>query len=264
MTRLQWGSICAALALIVLLFFGFDTKSSVQKDLLETQQLAGTKIEISEIEKAAKESLAVAELKTIQVLEHSLEISSPEAEERVELLKQLSSKWYQNRYPFIAGHYAEKVAELIPSGTSWGIAGTTYLAGITSIDPAVKSGSFHGAIRALENAISLDPDTSRHRVNLALAYTENPPPDNPMQGIQMLLALNERNPKDIVVLNTLARLAVKTGQFEKAIERLLQALAVDEDNLSANCLLADVFSTTKDSRAENQRNKCELLTTKEK
>ena len=264
MTRLQWGSLSGAAALVLILFFGFDTKSDLQKDLLENQERAGTKIEIKEIERAAKESLSAAELKNIQGLELSLESTDLETEGNSDILKQLSSNWYSLGHPLIAGHYAEKVAELTPSGTTWGIAGTTYMAGIKSPDPAVNLGSFSGAIRSLENAISLDPDTSRHRVNLALAYTENPPSDNPMKGIQMLLALNERNPRDIVVLNTLARLAIKTGQHDKAIERLQQVLKIDSNNPSANCLLADVFTKTNDSRAGDQRIKCELLTTKEK
>ncbi len=263
MSHAQWGVVAVAGALVILLFFGFDTKSDKQNEIIKSNELAGTKIEISKVIEAAKESLNAQDLKRIQFLELTLEASELGNEQRSEALKQLSSEWFRLRRPLIAGHYAEAVAEYEQNGNAWGIAGTTYLSGIKSKDVLVKNGSFAGAIRSLENAISLDPDTIRHRVNLALAYTESPPKNNPMKGIQILLSLNERYPENVVVLNTLARLAIRTGQYGKAVERLEKALTIDSKNITANCLLADAYEQSRDARAPEQRNKCELLTTKE-
>ena len=160
--------------------------------------------------------------------------------------------------------YAEQIAELIGSEEAWSIAGTTFMSGLSSSDAMLKEAYTQKAIQALENAISLEPENVEYRVNLSLAHTENPPPNEPMKGIQMLLSLNEKHPEDVMVLTTLARLAIKTGQFDRAQTRLESALAINPEHPSATCLLATVLEQTGDmTRAQELRNKCELLTLKE-
>ena len=263
MTKLQWITIALATGLVVLLFFGFDTKSSSQKEILKSKDLAGTNIEIGAVIADAKKSLGDRELKELAGYELTLETRDLKREDHVAILKKLSSYWYRQTSFLIAGYYAEEVAQIENTGNAWGIAGTTYLAGIKSDDPLTQSGTFQGAIRSLENAISIDPDTIRHRVNLALAYVERPLDDNPMKGIQMLLSLNERNPDDVVVLNTLARLAIKTGQYDRAESRIMRVLEIDPQNKNANCQLVDIYRNTGNVALEAQRKKCDLLTSKE-
>jgi uncharacterized protein HemY len=72
-------------------------------------------------------------------------------------------------------------------------------------------------------------------------YAENPPQDNPMKGVMMLVELNKQFPENVSVLAQLGRLAIKTGQWEKAIERLEQALAIEPENSFAVCLLAQAY-----------------------
>jgi uncharacterized protein HemY len=126
----------------------------------------------------------------------------------------------------------------------------------------VRQGSLNKAIQALENAISIDPETVQYRVNLALIYAERPPQDNPMKGVQMLLSLNEKHPDDVLVLNALARLAIKTGQWDKAQQRLERAEALDPENITTICLLAEIYDQLKDQRAQALKDKCEFLTLK--
>jgi tetratricopeptide (TPR) repeat protein len=94
------------------------------------------------------------------------------------------------------------------------------------------------AIEAFETAISLNPDNLSNRINLVLTYTENPPKENPMKGITMLLDLNERYPEQPLVLNTLASLAIKTSQYERALERLNRSFEIDPENNKTICMLA--------------------------
>ncbi len=264
MNQAQKVVVGIAVLLFLLLYFGFDTKSVAQRDELDQRALAGTKIDVEVINKAAKESLTAEDLREIEQLERLVEFEDQPAEQIIANLKTLSGRWYRQERYLLAGHYAEMVAERQQTDTAWGIAGTTYIAGIGSTDPAVKSGCFGGAIRSLENAISIDPSTVGHRVNLALAYAEHPPPDNPMRGIQMLLKLNEDHPDNIAVLTTLGRLAIKTGQYERAATRLERALAIDPQRPAVNCLLAEAYQQLGDlPRSRELREKCEILTSKE-
>jgi cytochrome c-type biogenesis protein CcmH/NrfG len=86
------------------------------------------------------------------------------------------------------------------------------------------------AINALENAISIAPQETRHRINLALCYVEAPTTDNPMKGVLMLRDMLDKHPDDVGVLVQLGRLAIRTGQFDKALERLGKAYEIEPKN----------------------------------
>ena len=57
----------------------------------------------------------------------------------------------------------------------------------------------------------------------------------------MLREYNQQEPENVLVLTTLARLAIQTNQLEKAIERLNTAIGVEPDNVKANCLLVQAY-----------------------
>ena len=78
----------------------------------------------------------------------------------------------------------------------------------------------------------------------------------------MLLSLNEKYPDDVLVLNALARLAIKTGQWDRAQQRLELSDSLQPENTTTICLLADVYSQLNDQRAQAVRDKCNLLTLK--
>ena len=126
-----------------------------------------------------------------------------------------------------------KVAELENTEQAWSIAGTTMTLGLKNADQEkIKKFCSKNAIKAFENAISMDPENVQHRTNLAICYAEYPSQDNPMQGIMMLLDLNKKHPDNVGVLITLARFGMQTGQFEKVQGRLQKVLSLEPDNLS--------------------------------
>jgi len=80
-----------------------------------------------------------------------------------------------------------------------------------------------------------------HQVNLALVYAENPPADNPMKAVLLLRDLEKKHPDNASVYNALGRLAIKTGQWERAIERLEKARSLDPKNPNTPCLLSRAY-----------------------
>ncbi|MCB0669158.1 MAG: hypothetical protein KDC80_25215 [Saprospiraceae bacterium] len=261
MTRLQWATIIVAIVGVFVLYFGFDTKSTKEKSDLKQVEKEGISIDIQPLIESAKGTLSSTDEREITSLENRTE--TEEGPEKMTALKELSGKWYRLAKPHIAGYYAEEVAEMEKSGEAWSIAATTYVAGIGgSSEPFISDWCLNKAIAAFENAISLDPEVSQYRVNLALLYAEKPPTDDPMKGVQMLLSMNEKDPDDVLVLNALARLAIKTGQWERAKDRLLRADSLQPDNITTVCLLATVYQELNDEQAQATKDKCELLTSK--
>lgn len=241
MTKLQLGVIASALLLFFVLYFGCDTKPKRQQQIEKSRALTAESTDVSLLLDEAKKKLSPVQVAELEVKERLIDDTSVDSS-KVSVLKQLSGAWYELGFPDIAGYYAQNVAEVVNTDTAWSIAGTTFLLCMQQTEEAkVKSFCSGRAVQAFENAISLAPEEVRHRVNLALCYTEVPPTDNPMRGITMLLELNREHPNSVVVLNQLARLAIKTGQFEKAVERLEHALSVEPDNTNANCLMAQAL-----------------------
>ena len=94
------------------------------------------------------------------------------------------------------------------------------------------------------------------KINLALIYVDNPD-TSPMQGIQMLLKLNENNPDNVQVMNQLARLALRTNQTAKAIQRLEKALGFEPENNNSICLIAQAYAQAgNESKAKEFQDKC--------
>lgn len=245
MSKLQIAVLSAALGLFLLLYFTCETKPPSQKAIEKSRAFTIERTDVSSLLEEAKSRLSTQGMADILTLEGTLD----EAERDTMLLstayKSISSKWYALGEPAIAGYYAEEVANLEETGQAWGIAGTTYVL-CTQQGETEKERQFCAdrAVKAFENAISLAPDELSHRINLALIFTDFPPSDNPMKGILMLRELDGQYPENPSVLYQLGRLAVQTGQWERAIERLDKVVEFTPENRNAWCLLAKANQET--------------------
>ncbi len=261
MTKLQIAILTSAVVLFFVMYFGCNTKSTEIMALEKTRAFEVEQTGIETLLKEAKSNISEANLSKVLILESQLSDLPEEDSSATNLYKQLSSEWYALGNPAIAGYFAEKVAGISNTEESWSIAGTTYAIGLQRA-PDQKTRDFctGRAISAFENAISINPENLNHRVNLALCYTENPPADNPMKGILILRELRESHPQSVLVLNSLARLAIQTGQIETAIERLEAALAISPENVTTNCLLATAYERAgRSAEAKMFADKCNSL-----
>jgi len=260
MTKTQFAVIASAVLLFFVLYFGCDTQPPEQKAVERSRAMALEQTDLQVLLQEAKSDLPEKEQTQVADLERRLS-EVREDSNRVALLKQLSGKWYSLGEPAIAGGYAEQVAETLQTEESWSIAGTTYSICVQrSEEERVRDFCTDHAVSAFENAISLNPDNVANRVNLALLYTENPSEDNPMKGVQMLLDLNRKHPKNVSVLNSLGRLAIKTGQYERAVERLEKAVSLDPENRNAACLLSRAYQGLgEESESARYQRRCEQL-----
>ena len=251
--------VLAAVALFSLLYFGFGTQPASFKDVEKQRALGAVSTDINAMLRDARKELSPQESASVLALETELEKAIDTA--KAAPYKRLSSLWYNLGKPGISGFYAEKAAELERTEEAWSIAGTTYSICLqTEQVDKVKQYCTQRAVQALESAASINPDNLQHNVNLALVYAENPPQDNPMKGVMMLVEMNKQNPGNPMVLTQLGRLAIKTGQYDKAAERLEAALEAQPDNAPAACLLAQAYEGIGNSdKAKEYQSKCDQL-----
>ena len=242
MNKLQFTIVGLCVLFFLALFFGANTKPANYAEIEKKRSLTAEITDINSLLIEAKPKLSKQEATFILSLEkHVGEASSDSI--KTAAYKNLASKWYEYKRADISGFYAEQVAELEKTETAWSIAGTTFLLGARQSDTdKIKRFCSSKAVTAFENAISLNPENINHKVNLATCFAENPPKENPMKGVLMLLDLNKQNPESVPVLVTLGRFGIQTGQFDKAVERLNKAIRLDNKNRQAHCLLAEALN----------------------
>ncbi|AEE50463.1 tetratricopeptide repeat protein [Haliscomenobacter hydrossis] len=242
MTKLQYAVITVAVLLLLVLRFGCETKAPKMKGLEKSRSLLAQNTDINVLLPAAKDSLAANDLALVEALEEEFARQTTDTA-KVTVLKRLAGEWYSLNNAVISGHYAQQIAELLNTEESWSIAGTTFALALQRLsDPVVREFAASRATKAFENAISINPDELAHKINLALVYTDNPPQDNPMKGILMLRELNDSNPDNPAILLQLGRLAMRTNQLERAVERLERAFQLDPSLIEAACMLAEAYA----------------------
>lgn len=260
MNRLQLITVGAAVVLFFVLYFGCDTTPKDIKTLEKSRAFTTETTDLTALLQTAQAKLDAASASTVATLQQQVEVSTSDST-KVEALKQLSSKWFQLREPAIAGSYAQGVAEIVNDEQTWSTTGTTYLLCLQmSKEEQVRSYCMNRAVKAFENAVSINPDNPDIRAYLALCYTELPPQNEPMKGILMLRELNQQHPDNVLILNSLGRLAIRTNQFDRAKERLERSLTLEPNNANTVCLLAQVYEQLGEAeKAEIFTSRCETL-----
>jgi tetratricopeptide (TPR) repeat protein len=241
MRKPHYVALIAAGIVFIALYFGLPKTPPESRLREQSRALRGELASADELVENARARLTSEERSALVVLEQSVGAASNEAE-RIERLKELSGWWYARGYRGVAGVVAEQIAETEGNDSAWSIAGATYYQALQSeTDTRLRTYYAERSIRAFESAASLAPTLAEHRVNIALVYAENPPSDNPMKAVQMLRELEQKYPQSAAVYNALGRLALKTGQWERAIERLEKALELEPENPNTPCLLLKAY-----------------------
>lgn len=221
----------ASLFLVLILYFGFTNKPpkrTVYDDLREK----------------LIDSLHLANGPGLEKMDRNMKASSGDS--RVALLKELASDWAALGQYDITADYLRQLADADPSYGNYMMAGTAFLQQIGSEqDDDVRRNIVYGAKYSFEQALALAPDSLDARIDLASVYVEGMNP--PMQGIQMLLALDEKYPGNEKINMELGRFSLMSGQFDKALARFQTVLAKDSLNLQAHYLGARAWLGVNDT-----------------
>jgi tetratricopeptide (TPR) repeat protein len=242
MNKLQWIVAASASVLFLVLWLGFDIKNVEQKQKDRSRSIQGEVTDFSTLVADAKEHLSGTQAEQLAALEKA-NVSAQQPAAKTEAFKSLSGFWYKAGSLAVAGGYADSVALIENTPEAWSVAGGSYFNGLAAAkdNQVLRTYCASKAIKAFESAASLAPEKPEHRVNLALVYAEQPPADNPMQAVLMLRDLEAKFPTEPAVFNALGRLAIKTNQWDKAIQRLEKAYSLDPNNPNTPCLLAKAY-----------------------
>lgn len=242
MGRTQWIAAGATALLLLLTYWGCPVRPPEAGVDLTSAPTSTTGLE--SLIRAVRGDLAPAQIATLANLEERLELAeTSETEPPRPLLEQLAGEWFRAGHPAISGIYARKIAEDSGEAEDWSIAATTFSLCLQrdGVDDKTRQFCSSQAEESYLSAISIDPTDVDARINLAVSYTDFPPQDNPMKGILMLRDLEKQYPENARVYITLAQLAIRTNQLDKAAQRLETAVELEPENPDAVCPLARVY-----------------------
>ena len=261
LNRQQYIAIATSILLVFGMYFGCNRIPKDHKSKETTvASLPAEDAEIGEWITKAKTKLSPEVSASVTSIEQQIKMTTSDTA-KSNLMKQLSSTWYRQKQMIVAGYYANQIAAIDKTEKGWNIAASTLLEGIReSDDTHLKQYCSENAAKAYENAILLAPKEVDYQIGLALCYTEFPPQDNPMKGILQLRALDTKFPDNAKVLFQLAKLAMRTNQYDKAVTRLEQILKTNPNNPDAICLIADAYKGQGDAAKSSMfAQKCQSL-----
>jgi tetratricopeptide (TPR) repeat protein len=188
--------------------------------------------DVATVSEAAKVLIGPALSAQINDQEGQLKKAMDEGD-RLKLQKKLAKLWDDVNQPGPAAFYYQAIAQKENKFDEWVNAGSRFNdAYKTTQDTAVQPSLVINAIASYKNAVKLDPANLDAKTGLGVAYVNqtssgitDPDGGSPMQGIMMLLDVVKQDPKNRKANLSLGLFAMKSGQYEKAVQRFKTIIA---------------------------------------
>jgi len=180
-------------------------------------------ITVTEISTAAK--TIIGQGLAAKIIELEGKLTAATGAETPEIEKQLAKQWDDVNQPGPAAFYYKAIAEKQNTADNWVIAGNRFneafkLTQDTTAQPTFLS----NAVEAFENARKIDADNLDAKTGLGVAYVNGGAP-SPMQGIALLREVVAADPQNRNANLSLGIFSMKSGQYDKAVERFKTVVA---------------------------------------
>jgi len=158
--------------------------------------------------------------------------------------KQLGNYWMRTGNFITAGYYHSRAADASPNDkVQRRLAARTLAVAINgAADSTAREFAVHHALHQYEALRATDPNDVQAKLEMALVYVEGT--NETMQGVLLLREVEKTDPENETMNLTLGRLAVVSGQFDKAITRLEKLVQRNPNNAEAYIHLAEAYRAT--------------------
>lgn len=194
-------------------------------------------VKFDSILSAAMLKLSPSDKDLVAKLEDAIPANPTEAD--AETVEELALFW-SNKNRRIAAHYFLEAGKLDNSEKKLNFASHIYFEELhEEFDAPVRQWMINEAKEAFELSLKINPDNEEVRIDYGLLFVDII--GQPMEGIQQLLSVVEKNPDNIPATIILGKMAIESGQLDKAIERGLTVLSLDPDNLEGHLFLGEAY-----------------------
>lgn len=154
--------------------------------------------------------------------------------------KDIAEFWEKQKDLTLAANYYKKAAFLENTEKSITFAGNLLLElMVRAEDPSVKKWQALEAIECFEKAQQLNPNNLDTKIALATCYTEGS--GETMKGVTLLREVTAKDSTNISANIILGKMAIQSGQLDKAVRRLELVLSLRPDNTEAMYFLAEAY-----------------------
>ena len=242
--------IVAAIVLLVGFLFSREIKGLVvpkeETAAMPVQQTETTnQISIEEVSFTAKNLVSNATAKEITALESAYQTAK--SGDKIAQAKLLAQRWDDVEQAIPSAMYLEVVAKNESNLQNWLNAGTKFLKAFeNSRDSLIQPAMLQKANAAFTQALAIDSTNNDAKTGKGVTVVNGM--GAPMEGIAMLLDVVKKDPKNLKANMNLGMFAIKSGQFDKAINRFNDII----NNIKATPDAYFYLATAYESLGKNQ------------
>jgi len=238
--------------LIIFYFFG-NTVPPLKKSSNPTSAGNVTQsLDIKTILNAGKSKLSPEQQAYVNRLENSV-VRGDIQDQQIKANLQLAEFWkdsVENGFlPY--SYYRGEAAKLENSEKSLTFAAQLFLNNLRRQDnPAIKNWMALESRDLFTRAMKLNPDNDSTKIGLGATYifgSTGSEPQEVMKGIQEILEVARRDSLNMYAQLMLGLGGIESGQYDRAIPRLLKVVHFDPGNLEAVLSLCDAYEKTGDT-----------------
>lgn len=246
MKKPQLIAIISSICFIAVLFYFGKTSLPISDKILPAQP-GVTELTIDTILHHAKEQLKPEQVTWLETLEESV-IRGDVKKQQLEVYHQLAHFWKDSAKIFEPyAWYEAEAARLELSEKTLTFAAHLILDNLRGEDNLqLKKWKALQAKDLFERSLKINDKNDSTLVGLGACYIFGNIAENPMEGIQKILQVVDKDSTNVFAQMTLGHGSVISGQYDKAIDRFEKVNRLQPDNIEALIMLAEVFERKAD------------------
>ena len=204
-------------------------------------------ISFNTILEASKQQLSPAQQAFVAQLETAV-VRGDVKEQQIKVYKQLADFWKDSAHLLIPyAYYSAQAAKLENSQKSLTFAAQFFFEGIRRQDnPELQRWMATEAKVLFEKALQIAPDNDSLKIGLGSTILFGNLGEGPMEGIRKIREVADRDPENMYAQFMLGLGGMISGQYDKAIDRLLKVVQHQPENVEAMLMLAEAYERQKD------------------
>ena len=246
MKKNQWF-IAGIGILLITIFYLFGNTVPPGKKKSATRQQAISEINIDTILYHEKEQLSAEQVTWLGALEKSV-IRGDVKNQQLDVYHQLAHFWKDSAHVFEPyAWYTAEAARLENSEKSLTFAAHLFLNNLRGEhnQQLIKWKALQ-AKDLFERSLKINPQNDSSMVGFGACYIFGGIADNPMEGIQKIMQVVEKDSNNIFAQTILGHGSVISGQYDRAINRFGRVLELEPENLEAIMMMAEVYERKAD------------------
>jgi tetratricopeptide (TPR) repeat protein len=242
----QWITLAIGICLVGILYvFGrtIPAKKKLQSAIDKQTEVSGFTTDTILV--LAKKQLTPEQVIRINILEHSISRGDVK-EQELKIYHQLAHFWGDSVKIFEPyAWYSAQAARLENSEKTLTFAARLFLENLQEDEmPERKRWKALQAKDLFERSLKINPDNDSSKVGLGACYLFGNISSTPMEGILKIREVAEKDSSNAYAQLMLAKGSMISGQYDKAISRLLTVNRFEPQNIEAILMLADLYERT--------------------